>query len=182
MKQLISSLLFITLGATAQAQHYTPRDENSKVGFTIVNHLIVKSTVNGTFSGLKGNITFSPESPSTDAFDVTVNTGTIKTGIGKRDADLKKEAFFNADKYPTIHIVSTRVEKGKAAGTYVMHGNLTMKGTTKPVVIGFTATPASNGYTFKGSFNLNRLDYGVGEKGKIEEQVVINLDVHATKG
>ncbi len=131
MKQLVSSLLFMALAATAQAQRYIPRDENSKVGFTIVNHLIVKSTVNGTLSGLKGNITFSPEAPDKATFDVTVSTGTIKTGIGKRDADLKKEAFFNADKYPTIHIVSTRVEKGKVAATYVLHGNLTMKGTTK---------------------------------------------------
>jgi polyisoprenoid-binding protein YceI len=175
----ILSLLFSAIAANAQ--QYAPTDDNSKVEFKVINHFLGKQTVNGSLSGLAGKIVFNPANLSASSFDVTVQVGTIHTGIGKRDQDIKKEKFFNLDKYATIRIRSTRVEKdGK--GNYVLHGDLIMKGITKAISIPFTATPTGDGYTFNGSFDLNRSDYGVGDKGgAIEENVVVTLQVHAKK-
>jgi polyisoprenoid-binding protein YceI len=173
----------LPLAFTIQAQQYTPTDENSKVEFKIVNHLLGKQTVTGTLQGLTGKIVFNKSAPGASSFDVAVKVGTIHTGIGKRDQDLKKEKFFDADKYPGIRIKSTKVERGDKTGTYVLHGNLIMKGISKAVAIPFTATPSDGGCTFNGTLSLNRSDYHVGDKeGKIEDGLTVSLQVYAKKG
>jgi polyisoprenoid-binding protein YceI len=164
-----------------EAQRYIPTDKNSTVEFKIVNHLVVTSNVTGHFTGLKGNIEFYPSEPQKSSFDASVSVATISTGIGKRDKDLKKDEFFNVDKFPTIHFRSSKVEKGRSANTYMMTGELTMKAKTMKVQVPFTATPASGGYKFKSNFKLNRVDYGVGTKGKIEDNLDVVLDVFARK-
>lgn len=182
LKLLISAtLLLLSSAIVAHAQHYIPTDDGSKVQFKIVNHLLGKQNVNGSFTGLAGKIAFNPAEPGASSFDVSVQVGSIHTGIGKRDNDLKKEKFFQQDKYPEIRIKSTKVEKNGKGG-YVLHGDLMMKGVTKAITIPFTATPAGNGYDFNGSFNLNRSDYKIGDKGgSIEEGVTVMLQVHAKK-
>ena len=183
IRLLISATLFLLLSAViAHAQQYTPTDDGSKVEFKVVNHLLGKQNVKGTLTGLAGRITFNPSEPGASSFDVSVKVGTIHTGIGKRDQDLKKEKFFNLDKYADIRIKSTRIEKSSKGG-FVLRGDLMMKGVTKAITIPFTATPANGGYDFNGSFELNRSDYGVGDKGgSIEEGVTVMLQVYAKKG
>lgn len=173
-------LLLLSSAIVAHAQHYIPTDDGSKVQFKIANHMLGKQTVTGSFTGLAGKINFNPADPGASSFDVSVQVGSIHTGIGKRDQDLKKEKFFQQDKYPDIRIKSTRVEKsGKG---YVLHGDLIMKGMTKAIAIPFTATPVNGGYDFTGTFNLNRTDYNVGDKGgSIEDNVNVILQVHAKK-
>lgn len=181
MKNFITAVSFVLSSLAASAQHYAPQDEHSKVAFTVVNHFIITTTVNGTLQGLKGNIMFDPANLQAASFDVSVNAATVKTGIGKRDEHLHKEEFFNVQQFPEIRIVSTKIEKGKADNTYVLYGTLTMKGISKPVTIPFNAIPAANGMTFKGTFTLNRLDYTIGDRGKIENEVIVHLDVFARK-
>ena len=181
MRKFLSAIAFLSFALASQAQQYIPQDENSKVAFSIVNHLLVKSTVNGTLQGLKGSITFNPSDLKNATFDVRVEAGTIKTGIGLRDKDLKKEAFFDADKFPVISISSNKIEKGKLPGSYILYGKLIMKGTSKAIVLTFTTTAIAGGLIFKGDFTLNRLDYTIGEAGKIEDQVIVSLEVHTKK-
>jgi len=180
MKTLFVSLLLL-LSTAANGQHYIPESQNSKVSFKVVNHMLVKSTVQGTLSNLRGSITFNPADLPGSSFDVSVNAESIKTGIGMRDEHLKKEEFLSVSKFPAVHIASTRVEKGNVPGAYILYGNLTIKGISKAIRIPFTVTPINDGLLFKGNFALNRLDYTVGEKGKIEAQVNVDLSVSAKK-
>jgi len=180
----ITTFLFLLLFAfTTQAQQYTPTDDNSKVEFRIVNHMLGKQIVTGTLQGLTGKIVFNPSDPGASSFDVAVKISTIHTGNGMRDGHLKKEEFFSADKYPDARIKSNKVEKGDKQGTYVLHGDLIMKGVTKAISIPFTATPSNGGYLFNGTLALNRSDYHVGDKGgNIEESLTVSLQVFAKKG
>ncbi|MDR3681560.1 MAG: YceI family protein [Flavipsychrobacter sp.] len=180
MKTLLASLLLLQ-ATVANAQHYVPESQNSKVSFKVMNHMLVKSTVQGTLSNLSGSIIFNPADLPGASFDVSVNPESIKTGIGMRDEHLKKEEFLSVSKFPRIRIISNRVEKSSAPGTYILYGKLTIKGISKAITIPFTATPTNGGLLFKGTFTLNRLDYTVGEKGKIEDQVNVNLSVSAKK-
>ena len=45
------------------------------------------------------------------SFNVSVDVNTINTGVDSRDSHLKKEEYFNAEKYPTINFASTSIEK-----------------------------------------------------------------------
>jgi polyisoprenoid-binding protein YceI len=99
---------------------------------------------------------------------------TINTGIEMRDNDLKKETYFNAEKYPTINFASSSVSADKVTG------NLTIKGVTKEINIPFTATPRSNGYLFEGKFSISRKDFGVGGSSFVlSDHVDIELKVQA---
>jgi polyisoprenoid-binding protein YceI len=181
--KLVALLLCLLIVSRATGQNYTPVDDGSTVAFSIGDHFLGRHTVKGTFRELKGTIRFTPQSLESEHFDVTVNVGTLHTGIGKRDLDLKKEQYFNLDKYATIRIKSTHVSKGSGANQYILDGNLTIKGTTHPVKIPFTATKTAAGdYLFTGGFNMNRLDYNVGDaKSKIDNELTVALTVHAKK-
>lgn len=181
MKSIIIAAFATVLSCGAvYAQTYVPTDENSDVSFKIKNHLLGTSTVTGHFKGLKGKIVFNPEKPASSSFDVSVDINSISTGIGKRDNDLKKDKFFNADKFSTAHFRSTRVN-GKG-GKYTVSGELTIKGVSKAVEIPFTATAEKGGYLFNGSFTVNRMDFGVSGDGKsIENDAAVTLHVFAKK-
>jgi polyisoprenoid-binding protein YceI len=68
------------------------------------------------------------------------------------------------------------------AGRYFVVGNLTIKGVTKVVQFGFSATPNDKGYIFKGEFDINRRDYGVGGSSiSMSDNLKVSLDITATK-
>ena len=171
--------LFFLYVIPAIAQHYIPVDNQSNVQFTIVNHLVVSSTVTGHFKGLKGSINFNPKAPQNSSFDATVNVKTISTGIGKRDRDLQEEKYFDARKYPVIHIKSTKVTGSN--GKYVLTAQLTIKDVTKTISFPFKATEKNSGYLFQGQFTINRMDYHVGPDNAIDKQLTVSLSVFAKK-
>ncbi|MGN6566746.1 MAG: YceI family protein [Flavipsychrobacter sp.] len=181
MKTVIGgAFIAVLLCSAAYSQEYIPTDQNSSVSFKIKNHLIGTSTVTGHFTGLTGKIVFEPQKIGSSSFDVSVNINSIKTGIGKRDNDLKKDKFFNAEKYPTAHFKSTKVTG--SGGKYIAYGELTIKGTSKSVEIPFTATQEKGGYLFKGAFNVNRMNFGVsGDQKSIDDQAAVSLQVFARK-
>src|SRR5690348_7627208 len=124
MKSFLVALLFISLNTVAQ--NYTPVDSGSKVHFVIKNFGI---GTGGDLTGLKGEITFLPETLAKSNFNVTVSTSTIDTDNEMRDKNLVSDEYFDATKFPVIKIVSTKVEKTNKtdAGYYFFTGSLTIK-------------------------------------------------------
>ncbi|MEP6712278.1 MAG: YceI family protein [Ferruginibacter sp.] len=155
----IAILLFTFIGVYAQ-KTLTASDAGSKIHFVIKNFGI---NTGGDLSGMKGDIKFDAAKPTSSSFDVTVAVKTIDTNNEKRDEHLKKEEYFNAEKFPVIRLTSTQIETTNKAGTYMFTGNLTIKGTTKPVHFLFTETAKDGGYLFAGDFEINRIDYKVGD-------------------
>jgi polyisoprenoid-binding protein YceI len=163
----------------ALAQHYSPVEQGSLVQFKVVNHLIFKTTVTGTFKGLKGAIVFDPHNLSACSFNVSVAVETINTGIGMRNNDLQKEKYFNRQKYPLITIKSQSIKKGTGNNGYVLLASLTMKGVTKTISFPFTAIPEKGGYEFKCHFEVNRMDFNVGPDNSIDKNIKVDLLVMA---
>ena len=180
MKNFIA-IIFLMLSPFSGvfAQHYSPVDQSSAIQFKVVNHLIFKNTVTGTFKGLKGTIVFDPKNLAASSFDVSVEVKTISTGINMRNNDLQKEKYFNEQKHPRITIKSQSITKGSGNDEYTLTASLTMKGATKTISFPFTAIPEKGGYQFKGHFQLNRMDYNVGPDNSIENKVVVDLLVMA---
>jgi polyisoprenoid-binding protein YceI len=148
-----------------------PVDSNEAVNFTIKNFGI---NTNGGFKGLKGTIKWDAVNPAASVFNVTVDANTISTGIEMRDEHLKKDEYFNTEKYPVISFISTAVSAGN------LTGNLTIKGITKQVSFPFTAKPSNGGYLFEGAFNINRKDYDIGGSSvSLSNNVTVNLKVQA---
>lgn len=169
--------IFIT--QTTIAQTYIPTDVGSKVHFVIKNFGI---KTGGDFTGLKGNITFNPSNLNSSQFNVSVNATSINTDNNTRDKHLRKSEYFNVEKYPEISITSTKITESTNAGRYYFAGNITMKGITKPVQFGFSATPNTSGYFFSGEFEINRRDFEVGGNSmSLSDKLKVTLTIAAKK-
>ncbi len=176
IKILFAAMLF---SHVAFAQNYIATDEGSKVHFTIKNFGI---KVGGDFTGLKGTIVFNPKTLASSSMNVSVNATSINTDNTGRDKHLRKEEYFNVEKFPLLTFVSTKITESSTAGRFFMVGNLTIKGITKAVQFGFSATPSATGYTFAGEFDINRRDFGVGGKSAVmADKLKVSLNISAKK-
>ncbi len=188
MKAMVKNLagilvLLTTFFTNAVAQHFVPSVKGSKVEFRLTSHRGEDELVKGTLGGLKGKITFDPKDLNTASFDISLSTGSVNTRMEARDKALKKEPFFNPPKYPLIHVRSTSVTQDRPGGiVYVLHGNLTMNGVTKPVNIQFMATPTGSAYLFRGSLEVSRLAFNIGTKeDKLDDMVSVFIEVRTEK-
>jgi len=171
---LLVSVLLVNF-ATAQ---YKPAEDGSSIEFK-VKHFGINTS--GSFSGLQGTISFDRNSPATSQFDVTVDANSIQTGMDLRDSHLRGDSYFDIEKYPRMHFVSTKITAtGKSEALFIT-GQLTIKNHTKDISFPFTATPSDTGYLFKGSFAISRKDFEVGGSGVISDNVEVLLIIAATK-
>ncbi len=160
---------------------------HSSVGF-VARHLMV-SKVRGRFTSFSGTINVA-ENRLESKVEASVDIASISTGDEAREGHLKSPDFFDAEKYPTMTLVSTGIEAdGK---DYVLHTDLTIKGITKPVDFelefdGVSGDPwGGTRAGFSAETEVNRKDWGlewnvVLETGGVMlgEKVKIELDVQA---
>ena len=178
-KRLFSIIVLLCCFNGLPAQKaISPVSQGSKVHFVIKNFGF---KTGGDFSGLKGTIKFDPKNPAASSFDVTVNAATVDTDNSSRDSHLKKEEYFDVNKYPTIRMQSTRIEGTVKPGRYQFSGKLTIKSTTKPIEFQFTVTEKDGGYLFvSDDIKLNRREYGVGGSSvSLADELRVSLSVAA---
>jgi len=130
-------------------------------------------TKKGLIGGMRGSIQFYPDDPDNSRFDVCIDPGTVDTGNKKEDKHIKSADFLDIDRYPSICITSENIIKKD--DQYEFIGNLTLHGVTREVVMPFT----SKDQTFKGTIEINRLDYGIASKMglfKADDKIVIEIN------
>jgi len=175
MKKSFLFFLFFAAAKITSAQ-YKPVEKESSLKFTIENFGF---DVHGSFSGFQGSINFDPQNPSAGSFDVTVDAATINTDNSLRDKHLKEESYFDVANYPRIHFLSTKIA-GKGS-VFTLYGHLTIKGKSKDISFPFTVAAVDDGYVFKGSFKINRKDFGVGGTSTISNELEVVLTVRVAK-
>jgi polyisoprenoid-binding protein YceI len=178
MKKILLLLMMVGFAAVSKAQ-YKPVEQSSALKFTVKN---LGFGVDGTFSGFEGNINFDPQNVAGSSFDITINASTVNTDNSLRDEHLRGDNYFDVKDYPKIRLVSGKVAVLNKSGMYQLTGELTMKGKVKPVSFPFSATPTADGYAFKGSFKINRKDFGIGGASTIADELEVNISVTARKG
>ena len=170
---------------------YTIDPSHSQVSFK-VRHLGF-SKVRGRFTGFEGTVRMTPGDFSTLEADASVELETITTGDQKRDAHLRSDDFFSVEQHPTMtfegHAVSGISDDG-----FKLEGDLTIRGTTKPVVLDVTylgeATDPWGGtrVAFEARGKINRKDFGLNWNQALEtggflvgDEVEIELEVQAVQ-
>jgi polyisoprenoid-binding protein YceI len=138
--------------------------ENSSVTF-VVKHANF-TNVRGMFQQPSGTVVLDEATPANSNVTATIDVKSITTGVEERDTHLKGPDFFDAAKYPQITFVSTGVTKSSDTA-YVVTGNLTMRGVTKPVTLAVTASPPFQHFGsirrgIEATTLVNRQDFGVG--------------------
>ena len=129
-------------------------------------------TVEGTLSGLEARGQFDPAHLAQASIRASVPVSSLQTGVGLRDRHLQKADYFDAARYPAITLQSKSFRR-LAAGQYEGLFVLTMKGVSHDVTLPFTVSPTQE---LRGTFRLNRLDYGVGKKSLLlANEVTISI-------
>ncbi|KXU38975.1 hypothetical protein AXE65_11065 [Ventosimonas gracilis] len=162
----ISSALF---GGLAQAADYKMDTERTHAFVNIkVNHLGF-SFVTGTFRDFDGSFSFDANKPEEAKVQVTLKTASLFTNNAERDKHVLGKDFLNTSKFPEATFVSSKVvptgtdDKGRM--TADVTGDLTLMGTTKPILI--KATLIGDGKDpwggervgFEGTSSINRQDF-----------------------
>jgi len=164
---------------TAFGQNYTPTDAGSKVRFVIKNFGI---NTGGTFEGLAGSIIFDPANLAGASFNVSVDAKTVDTDVEARDNHLRKEEYFDVEKYPKLSFRSTKITTTNKDGYLFMFGVITIKNISKEISFPFKQTSKDGGILFDGEFKLNRLDFGVGGKSfSMSDELSVELSIFAKK-
>jgi polyisoprenoid-binding protein YceI len=129
--------------------------------------------VEGIFKTMSGEISFNENEPTNSKFSISIDVASINTGNGIMNKHAKNEKWFDAKQYPAITFISNKISKANSG--YQVEGTLVMHGTKKQMTIPFTFS--SN--TFKGSFSVNRMDYGIGSLEGMSKKVSnkINLEI-----
>ena len=177
MKKLQLLFIFLFLGFVfgqyAKAQNTEWQVISYSIKFKIKN---VGFNVDGTFAGLAAKIIFDKSKDYGNSIEAAVDAKTINTANKSRDGHLKTADYFDVEKYPKILLKTNVIAKDKDS-SYNGYFQLSMKDKVKDVTIPFTFVT-----TLKGSFKINRLDYGVGESSMIlSNSVTVFLEVDLIK-
>jgi polyisoprenoid-binding protein YceI len=165
---LACALAFASLQSPLRADEYTVDPSHTSVIFGI-SHLGYSFTY-GRFNKVSGDFTLDPAKPEAASFTLTIDANSIDTNDAKRDDHLKGPDFLNTGEFPVISFKSNKVDvkqEGESA-VYVVSGELTMHGETKPVTLNLQKLgegPGPTGQDFRTGFNcqtkLNRSEWGM---------------------
>lgn len=122
-------LTFFVLPVSAAT--YTIDADHSSVTFKI-RHLFSKTS--GQFNQFEGTLDYEPGKPETWKAQAVIQAASIDTNVAPRDKHLRSKDFFEVETYPTLTFKSVKVTDATAEGAK-LHGDLTIHGVTKPVVM-----------------------------------------------
>ncbi|MBL0329600.1 MAG: YceI family protein [Bacteroidetes bacterium] len=178
MKLLFVKYVFALLPFFFVMDNTAWKVKSSSITFKIKNAGV---SVDGSFTGLVADIKFNPLKPEEAVITASVNSKTINTDNSMRDEHLRKAEYFDVEKFPKITLQSVKIEKTGPI-TYKGLFKLTMKGVTKEVIIPFNFMKIPEKTEFKGSFSINRRDYGVGGNSiSLSDNATINLSIIVTE-
>ncbi len=152
-----------------------------------VNHFPF-SSVEGHFNSFQGGLTLPAEADQSRQALFLIKVDSVATGDDDLDDYLKSSVFFDATKYPDIIFISTGFEwiDGSTARLY---GELTLRGTTRPLV--FIArlnrnenqnTDRSQKMIMVASAEIQRSEFGMQEMQLfISDTVRFNIKIEASR-
>ena len=144
-----------------------------------VRHLV--SRVSGSFGEWSGTIVTEPDRFDGGSVQVDIKTASIHTGNARRDEHLRSGDFFDAAAHPEITFRSQRVAVN--GQDLKVHGTLTMRGVTRPVVLeGRSIGRTRDGQGrerigFEAETRINRFDFGVNWNNLVEGSAVVGDEV-----
>lgn len=184
--KLIALLITAASFSATAADSYTIDSRHTFPSFEI-NHLGF-SMQRGRFNQTSGKVILDPNSASGGSIDVTIDTASISTGLAELEAHLRGKDFFDAEHYPQIKFVSTKLEFKKKELTAV-DGLLTLHGVSKPVRLavdhfycGLNPIALKNECGVNATTLIKRSAFGVDKYvPMISDEVKIVIQVEASK-
>jgi polyisoprenoid-binding protein YceI len=144
---------------------------HSEVSFK-VKHMMF-TNVSGNFKTFNATVETEELDFSTASISFEAEIASINTNNTDRDNHLKSADFFDAEKFPKLTFVATKIV-ANGENNFAIHGNLTLKEVTKEVALdvnysGMMKDPWGNakvGFSIEGK--INRKDFGLNWNAALE--------------
>lgn len=169
---------------------YSIDASHSHVGFAVKHFGLSK--VKGEFTDFSGTLTIA-EDPAASAVEVTIAAASFNSRDEGRDTHIRSADFLDVEQFPTISFTSKAVTQ-KDDDEFIVTGDLTIHGVTKPVDVKFELLGTSQdpwGGTrigFEGKAEISRKEFGLVWNVALEtggvlvsDTIKLELDVEAVK-
>lgn len=199
LRRFVSLLMAVTLSAAAAATDvpagiYRLDKAHASLLFR-VNHLGF-SNYTARFTRFDAELTFDPQAPEAAHVSATVDTTSLETDFPNPEvidfnATLQDETWLDTKKHPEMTYHSRRIEM-TGENTARIHGDLTLRGVTRPLALtatfngGYAGHPmdpqARIGFSATGTLQRSEfgMTYGIPEPGSsmgVGDQVEIIIEV-----
>lgn len=192
---LVMTVVYAAGSAPAFAQEgpparYSVDPELSTVGFTVSARVLFTLKRDGLFHDFAGEVAYDPANPAALRVDLTVYTASVDLDSLEQENLLRSDEFFDVDRHPTMHFVSTGAQV-RPNGELEVTGDLTIRGITKRLVVPLKVVPQAGRRAetaFETRFQIDRTEFGLtggGPKSRsfkvsIGRNVEIHLAIAAT--
>jgi len=180
-----ASLLATMLSAAENGHLYRIQTSTSKMGFCVHSQV---SEIEGQFKDFKGGLALEPVTSGDGQAMVVINADSLDVDGKLIESLLKGESFFDVENNPEILFVSKGF-KWTSPRSAELRGELTLRGTTRPVVFKVTLTsldgaPASDAEKIlvKAATEIDRTAFGMDALSSlVDSKVKLCMTVEALK-
>lgn len=115
--------------------------------------------VKGTFPVEGGTVTVA-EPPERSTVEVRISAAGFSTGNGPRDEHVRSADYLDAERCPHLLFHGERFEPRDPEG--LLHGTLTVRGTTRPLVLDVSRIDLGGGeLTARATATVDRFEFGI---------------------
>ena len=178
VKTMLSIVLLLGSILSAGPAPHIIDSAHSQINFVAEARFI---SCHGYFDKWQAEVQLDPQKIEDSSVKLTIDAASINTRIQRRDDHLRSKDFFSVAEYPQITFVSKKVTK-TGANKYNIVGDLTLRGVTKEIEV-----PAEMAFyektrgRFRGTFQLNRKEYGINydsQMNSIQDIVQVQFDIN----
>jgi polyisoprenoid-binding protein YceI len=157
-------------GVAFAATQWTLQPRESKLTFVGTQ---AGAEFEAAFQRFTADIRFDPQDLAGSRFDVKIDMASVDSKDSERDDTVKGDELFAVKQFPTAHYLAERFTS-KGGNKFAATGKLTLRNVTREVPIEFTFEKRDGGAWLKGSAQLKRLDFGVGQGDWKDTETVAN--------
>ena len=155
----IVGLLGLVMASLTYATEYTSIDASkSSISFT---SKLMGSNLHGSFNKFGGKVSFNPEAPEQGKADLWIDMNSFDAGGEELRQEAKGKDWFDIKVFPKAHFVINTI-KNIGKGQLELHGVLTIKNKTLPLVLWANYQVQTKQVIFDASFQILRLSYMLG--------------------
>lgn len=129
--------------------------------------------VEGKFGQFSAQVALDPKKPESGSVSLVIDTASARFGSAELDAEVPKPTWLHAAGFPQATFRSSRIQAA-GPGRFDVAGKLTIKGSTRDLVVPVQLAPAGANQVASGSFTIKRLDFKVGEAEWADTSMLAN--------
>jgi polyisoprenoid-binding protein YceI len=131
--------------------------------------------VDGKFKTFDAQVSFVPSRPEAARIAFTVELASVTLGVAEAEAELARPDWFSTRQFPHATFQSSSV-KALGGGRFDVAGKLSIKGSSRDVVVPLTLSQSGGTTIATGAFVIKRLDFRIGD-GEWKDTAMVANDV-----